>query len=392
MRDGIARIAARVLPLALCVGAVSCGTEVPLVGEQAAAGVVSSAVNGAIALGAYTYRSDVANQGTSPMTTSAINTHASGSTFVLFVGTANVNGTSSFGSVGDNMGNTYTRVGSAQSYGNGKGQLRTYICTNCKGGSGHAFSLTKAGTLSSAEAVLFAVEATGAPNLDAFAQANATRSPLSAGTVATTQTGDMLLLCALGASSSSPDLYTPSAGFTLLNEQTNGTSSLAGADAWAVAGAPGSYGGTLKSSLATSGAVFLLALSPPPLYGISGTVSGAPAGVAMTLSGAASASTTTAADGSYSFGNLLSGGLYQVTPSLAGYDFYPPSLEVMLSGPRNGQSFTGHPTCTANHWCWQGPVPRAPDANAVWANTTTDVWVVGDGGSPMHWDGTSWTN
>jgi len=78
MRNGIARIAARVLPLALCVGAVSCGSEVPLVGEQAAAGVVSSAVSGAIALGAYTYKSDVANQGTSPMTTSAINTHASG--------------------------------------------------------------------------------------------------------------------------------------------------------------------------------------------------------------------------------------------------------------------------------------------------------------------------
>jgi len=101
----------------------------------------------------------------------------------------------------------------------------------------------------------------GATGIDGFAQANAPASPLSPGTVTTTGPGAMLLLCAFAASYGSPDVYTPSAGYTLLDQQTNGTNSIAGGDAYHVAGAPGAYGGAMSSSLDYSGgAVFLVAL------------------------------------------------------------------------------------------------------------------------------------
>jgi hypothetical protein len=78
------------------------------------------------------------------------------------------------------------------------------------------------------------------------------------------------------------------------------------------------------------------------VHGISGSVSGlAPAGVTVTLSGAAAATTTTHYDGSYTFDDLDDGD-YTLTASLAGgYAFSPASLAVTVSGASvTGQSFT----------------------------------------------------
>jgi hypothetical protein len=220
-----------------------------------------------LAIGAYTYKNDVAGRGTNPMTTSPINTQSSGSTFVVFAGAGILGATDAFQSLTDNMGNTYTEIGVPQPYASDQGELRAYYCSNCVGGTGHTFSLHKTSSLSDWETVLFVVEVLGAPTLDpgsdAFAEANL--SPLSAGlTVTTTASGDMLLVCVLAASYSTPDVYTPSAGFALLDDQKNGSDSLGGGDGWELAGAPGSYTGTLTSSLAKSGAVFLVALAPLP--------------------------------------------------------------------------------------------------------------------------------
>ena len=76
-------------------------------------------------------------------------------------------------------------------------------------------------------------------------------------------------------------------------------------------------------------------------YAISGTVSGAVAnGVLVTLSGSASANTTTAGGGLYSFSSLPDGS-YTVTPSLAGYSFTPSSLSVTVNGGNiSGKNFT----------------------------------------------------
>ena len=223
--------------------------------------VAGACVTG-LALGATTYKNDVAGRGTNPMTTPPVNTEPSGSTFVVFVG-AGILGTDAFQSLTDNMGNSYTEIGVAQPYASNQGELRAYYCANCVGGTGHTFSLHKVSSLSNWEAVLFAVEVLGAPTLDTFAEANL--SSLATGlAVDTSASGDMLLACVLAASYGSPDRYTPSAGFTLIDDQTNGSDSLGGADAWELAGGPGSYTGALLSSLAKSGAAFLVALAPPP--------------------------------------------------------------------------------------------------------------------------------
>lgn len=74
-------------------------------------------------------------------------------------------------------------------------------------------------------------------------------------------------------------------------------------------------------------------LTPPAAtYAISGTVSGGIlAGVAINLTGAATANTTTDASGNYSFSGLANGS-YTVTPSVSGYVFSPLSRPVTISG------------------------------------------------------------
>jgi inhibitor of cysteine peptidase len=79
-------------------------------------------------------------------------------------------------------------------------------------------------------------------------------------------------------------------------------------------------------------------------YSISGKVTsgGAPlSGVTMTLSGAASKSTTTDANGNYTF-TIVGNGSYTVTPSRAGYTFAPVNRPVAVNGADvTGQDFTG---------------------------------------------------
>lgn len=94
---------------------------------------------------------------------------------------------------------------------------------------------------------------------------------------------------------------------------------------------------------------------PATTFSISGTVSGAiAAGVAIHLTGTATASTTTAAGGTYSFTGL-SNGSYTVTPSLAGYTFNPISTIVTVSGANvSGKNFVA--TAAANTYSLSGTV------------------------------------
>ncbi len=82
-------------------------------------------------------------------------------------------------------------------------------------------------------------------------------------------------------------------------------------------------------------------------YSISGTVSGATAsGVTMNLTGASTATTTTATDGTYTFSGLANGS-YTVTPSKSGYTFSPASTSVTISGAnQTGKNFTASSTIT----------------------------------------------
>lgn len=74
-------------------------------------------------------------------------------------------------------------------------------------------------------------------------------------------------------------------------------------------------------------------------FGISGAIAGA-TGVALRLTGAATGSTTTDANGNYAFGSLVNGN-YTLTPSRAGYSFSPASIAVTVNdGDVTGQNFT----------------------------------------------------
>ena len=88
---------------------------------------------------------------------------------------------------------------------------------------------------------------------------------------------------------------------------------------------------TYSSCRVGEGAAWATSNGTSTTYSMSGTVSGAVAsGVTMTLGGAASATTATAADGTYTFSGLHNGN-YTVKPSKSGYTFSPTSRNVTIS-------------------------------------------------------------
>ena len=91
-------------------------------------------------------------------------------------------------------------------------------------------------------------------------------------------------------------------------------------------------------------------------YGVVGTVSGVISqGVTITLSGAATAVTTTDVSGNYAFNNLANGS-YSVVPSYTGYTFTPVSQAITINGKNvAGINFTATPI-TASTYSISGQV------------------------------------
>ncbi len=106
-------------------------------------------------------------------------------------------------------------------------------------------------------------------------------------------------------------------------------------------------------------------------FAISGTITGAtPGGVTISVSGPATASAITDGVGRYTIRGL-SGGSYTVTPSKPGYTFSPASTDVTVSGgSTTGQDFR---ICSADHWCWEYPMPQGNDLFDLWGSGATDV-------------------
>ncbi len=79
----------------------------------------------------------------------------------------------------------------------------------------------------------------------------------------------------------------------------------------------------------------------PPAFSVSGAVSGGtPLGVTLRLTGAASGSTATDANGNYSFAGVPNGN-YSVAASRAGFTFNPASIAVTVAGANlAGNNFT----------------------------------------------------
>ena len=49
------------------------------------------------------------------------------------------------------------------------------------------------------------------------------------------------------------------------------------------------------------------------------------------------------------------------------------------------------PACTADGWCWENPLPQGNQLRGATTLASGDSWVVGWGGTVLHWDGSSWT-
>jgi hypothetical protein len=236
----------------ISLGCVCCGAG--------RGGTPSDSGNGAgPRLGAHAVAVDAFGNGHAVLTTPAVQTQVSGSTFVVVIGYHQV------GTLSDNQGNAFAPVGTPITFSSEAGSyFAAFACANCRGGAGHVFKFNKAAGDSTDEATLMVVEVVGGSSVDAFVEADSFANPITAGSVTTGRQGDLLFLAVSGNSFSSPDNYTATGGFTLLDQDTNGTNSMAGADAYLIAGAPGAYAGALQSSATTASggsAAFLIAVS-----------------------------------------------------------------------------------------------------------------------------------
>lgn len=124
----------------------------------------------------------------------------------------------------------------------------------------------------------------------------------------------------------------------------------------------------LVHGASVTGRNFTCAAGAPPKYSISGSVSGVvAAGVAVALSGAASAATVTDASGVYSFGPVPDGS-YTVTPALGSYAFEPARLEVIVQGANvTGQDFASATCARGTCPCglpWGGTLPSGQSVTA----------------------------
>lgn len=48
------------------------------------------------------------------------------------------------------------------------------------------------------------------------------------------------------------------------------------------------------------------------------------------------------------------------------------------------------PACSADGWCWRRPLPRGARINAVFATSPTNLWLAGEAGYVLQWDGVRW--
>jgi hypothetical protein len=59
------------------------------------------------------------------------------------------------------------------------------------------------------------------------------------------------------------------------------------------------------------------------------------------------------------------------------------------AGPVVGQ-YGGGQAPPGPSWEWLNPQPVGNTLRAMWGVTSTDAWIVGDGGTILHWDGAAW--
>ena len=159
------------------------------------------------------------------------------------------------------------------------------------------------------------------------AKASALPTYTVSGTVTGDVTQNVLITLAGGKNATTTTNSSGNYSFSgLVNGNYSATPSLAG-----YSFSPGNSSVTINGA-STTFANFVSTKVVAPTYSISGTVSGSTiSGVTINLTGGATATTTTDANGAYSF-NGLGNSNYTVTPSKTGYNFSPSSSAVGING------------------------------------------------------------
>lgn len=57
----------------------------------------------------------------------------------------------------------------------------------------------------------------------------------------------------------------------------------------------------------------------------------------------------------------------------------------------DGAQCTPAAACSADCWCPEPQLATTANLWAVWGSSATSIWAVGDGGTIVHWDGTTWS-
>ena len=207
--------------------------------------------------------------GGATQTTPGITTSASGSTFVVFAFSSNVDFVTG---VSDNKGNTYTLVDAAGPGSNGE-YCACYICPNGNGGAGHTASSTWSFRTTLG---MFFIEVTGAALssvVDAHAIINDTSQPW---VQAVTTTGaDKLILSCCGSDASGVATWAVSGGTFSLLDSTSGNTACG-----AVASMAAATTGTYTPSFTDASGAFRAVVSTIALNAASGGGSSTPYPVA----------------------------------------------------------------------------------------------------------------
>lgn len=202
----------------------------------------------------------IASGVTNTVTTGSITSSATGSTFLLFM---QWEGASTFSSISDSKGNTYTQIGSELTANSGA-KSRGYYCENGNGGSSHTFTCTTAGNVA---ITLHAIEITGGKTASILnptppAAADDTSSPFTSNNITTLQ-NDVLLAAWMGCtnSGSNPATHAESTGFTIQagTDETDASTYWTGCIATKVVSSTSTYACSFTETGASTAAVRIAA-------------------------------------------------------------------------------------------------------------------------------------
>jgi len=220
--------------------------------------------------------------GVTTATTTGITTTASGSTFVVAVSFDHT--THIVTGISDSKSNTYTLAGTAGDFGS------VYYCSNCTGGASHTVTITFDG----AEfPIVHFLEITGAATSSydsaVTAKAEDAASPFTVTSGTTSQAAELLVSFIASNSGSNPVSYSESSGFTIQQQDGDGSNYWTSALATRIVSSTGTFTPSYTGSGITGSTNIVIGLKEAASGG-SSTLS--PGAASLAFAGATSAIST----------------------------------------------------------------------------------------------------